>query len=59
MDMWVEFAICSLPCSKRFCSRYSGFPLSLRDLSEISKGGGGVETEGGSQLFETQKREGS
>ena len=31
----------------------------LRDLSEISSGGGGVETEGGSQLFETQKREGS
>ena len=31
----------------------------LRDLSEISWGGGGVETEGGSQLFETQKREGS
>ena len=31
----------------------------LRDLSEISRGGGGVETEGGSQLFETQKREGS
>ena len=32
---------------------------SLRDLSEISRGGGGVETEGGSQLFEPQKREGS
>ena len=31
----------------------------LRDLSEISRGGGGVEKEGGSQLFETQKREGS
>ena len=32
-----------------------------RDLSEISwgEGGAGVETEGGSQLFETQKREGS
>ena len=30
----------------------------LRDLSEISRGEG-VETEGGSQLFETQKREGS
>ena len=27
----------------------------IRDLSEISRGGGGVETEGGSQLFETQK----
>ena len=31
----------------------------LRDLSEISRGERGVETEGGSQLFETQKREGS
>ena len=25
----------------------------FRDLSEISRGGEGVETEGGSQLFET------
>ena len=36
--------------------------ILLKDLSEVSrgKGGGGeVETEGGSQLFETQKREGS
>ena len=31
----------------------------VRDLSEISRGEGGVETEGGSQLFETPKREGS
>ena len=34
----------------------------IRDLSEISRGqggGGGGETAGGSQLFETQKREGS
>ena len=31
----------------------------FRDLSEISMGVGGVEIEGGSQLFETQKREGS
>ena len=30
----------------------------FRDLSEISRGEGGGETEGGSQLFETQKREG-
>ena len=30
----------------------------VRDLAEISRGRG-VETEGGSQLFETQKREGS
>ena len=37
-------------------------PKSVRyqavDLSEISSGEG-VETEGGSQLFETQKKEGS
>ena len=34
--------------------------IHVRDLSEISRGRGeGVETEGGSQLFETQKREGS
>ena len=33
--------------------------IFLKDLSEISRGdGGGVETEGGSQLFETQKRGG-
>ena len=32
--------------------------IFLRDLSEISRGGGEVETEGGSQLFETQKRGG-
>ena len=32
--------------------------IFLRDLSEISRGGRGVETEGGSQLFETQKRGG-
>ena len=31
----------------------------VRDLSEISGGGGRVETDGGSQLFETQKTEGS
>ena len=33
------------------------FPF-FRDLSEISRGGGGVETEGGSQLFETAEKEG-
>ena len=32
--------------------------LIVRDLSEISKGGGGVETEGGSQLFETAEKGG-
>ena len=31
----------------------------FRDLSEISRGGGeGVETEGGSQLFETTEKGG-
>ena len=29
-----------------------------RDLSEISRGEGGVETEGGSQLFETAEKGG-
>ena len=28
--MWVEFVIGSLLCSKRFFSRYSGFPLSSK-----------------------------
>ena len=31
---------------------------AVRDLSEISRGGGGVETEGGSQLFETAEKGG-
>ena len=26
--MWVEFVVGSLPCSERFFSGYSGFPLS-------------------------------
>ena len=30
----------------------------FRDLSEISRGGEGVETEGGSQLFETAEKGG-
>ena len=30
----------------------------IRDLTEISRGGGGVETEGGSQLFETAEKGG-
>ena len=34
------------------------FGPELRDLSEISRGGGGVETEGGSQLFETAEKGG-
>ena len=33
--------------------------VGIRDLSEISRGeGGGVETEGGSQLFETAEKGG-
>ena len=31
---------------------------ALRDLSEISREGGGVETEGESQLFETAEKGG-
>ena len=34
------------------------YQLCLRDLSEISRGGGGVETEGGSHLFETAEKGG-
>ena len=33
--MWVEFVVGSRPCSERFFSRYSGFPLSLK--TNISK----------------------
>ena len=32
--------------------------FKLRDLSEISRGEGGVETEVGSQLFETAEKAG-
>ena len=28
--MWVEFVVGSVPCSERFFSGYSGFPLSLK-----------------------------
>ena len=28
--MWVEFVVGFLPCSERFFSGYSGFPLSLK-----------------------------
>ena len=31
--MWVEFVVGSLPCSKRFFSWYSGFPLSLKTIT--------------------------
>ena len=33
--MWVEFVISSRPCSERFFSGYSGFPLSSK--TNISK----------------------
>ena len=33
--MWVEFVIGSLPCSERFFSGYSGFPVSSK--TNISK----------------------
>ena len=33
--MWVEFVLGSLPCSERFFSGYSGFPLSSK--TNISK----------------------
>ena len=33
--IWVEFVVGSLPCSERFFSRYSGFPLSSK--TNISK----------------------
>ena len=33
--MWVEFVVGSLPCSERFFSGYSGFPLSSK--TSISK----------------------
>ena len=33
--MWVEFVVGSLPCSERFFSGYSGFPLSPK--TNISK----------------------
>ena len=36
----------------------NNFLFHLRDLSEISRGGGGLETEGGSQLFETAEEGG-
>ena len=28
--MWVEFVVCSRPCSERFFSGYSGFLLTLK-----------------------------
>ena len=42
--MWVEFVVGSRPCSKRFFSRYSGFPLSSK--TNISKFQFDLESEG-------------
>ena len=37
--MWVEFVVGSLPCSERFFSGYSGFPLSIKtNISEFQFG---------------------
>ena len=33
--MWVEFVVGSLPCSERFSSGYSGFPLSGKKKNTI------------------------
>ena len=30
--MWVEFVVGSLLCSKKFLSRYTGFPLSSKSI---------------------------
>ena len=35
LHIWVEFAVASLPCSERFFSGYSGFPLTSK--TNISK----------------------
>ena len=42
--MWVEFVVGSRPCSERFFSRYSGFPLSSK--TNISKFQFDLESEG-------------
>ena len=42
--MWVEFAVGSCPCSKRFFFGFPGFPLSSN--SNISKSQFDLETEG-------------
>ena len=47
----------ALSLGKAFPYIFSQFNL-LRDLSEISRRGGGVETEGGSQLFEIAEKGG-
>ena len=42
--MWVEFVVGSRPCSERFFSGYSGFPLSSK--TNISKFQFDLESEG-------------
>ena len=42
--MWVEFVVGSCPCSQRFLSGYSGFPLSSK--TNISKFQFDLESEG-------------
>ena len=42
--MWVEFVVGSRPCSERFFSGYSGFPLSSK--TNISKFRFDLESEG-------------
>ena len=42
--MWVEFVVGSRPCSERFFSGYSGFPLSSK--TNISKSQFDLESEG-------------
>ena len=43
-QMWVEFVVGSHPCSERFFSGYSGFPLSSK--TNISKFQFDLESEG-------------
>ena len=43
-NMWVEFVVGSRPCSERFFSGYSGFPLSSK--TNISKFKFHLESEG-------------
>ena len=37
-QMWVEFVVGSRPCSERFFSGYSGFPLSSKTISKFTQG---------------------
>ena len=43
-QMWVEFVVGSRPCSERFFSGFSGFPLSSK--TNISKFQFDLESEG-------------